>query len=170
MPATIKIGKTAVGLFGLEAAVSKLKSLPESDTMPPAEAARKLLDIIGKKNYIPASARDLYLEALAGVWMEKHAPAGRERKRHLEIRILGPGCESCNRLEKTILSILDQKNIAADIHHVKDLDSIWRYEVFHTPALVINDEVLFAGRIPSRVKLENWIVELAEECSMPDHN
>jgi hypothetical protein len=49
--------------------------------------------------------------------------------------------------------------IAADIFQVHDLDEIGRFGVMQTPALVINNKLKCAGRLPSRAQVEEWLRE-----------
>jgi len=77
----------------------------------------------------------------------------------LVIRILGPGCVSCNNLQKLVIEIMSDMGIAADIFQVHDLDEIGRFGVMQTPALVINNKLKCAGRLPSRAQVEEWLRE-----------
>jgi small redox-active disulfide protein 2 len=156
---TLKIGGVSVGFVSLEQAVSRLRESDPSGSLTPVDAASKLLSHLEEKNYIPDSAREAYLEALAGIWAGKQ---GEDSESAPSIRILGPGCVSCNRLEQLVRQVLDEKRVAADIEHIHDLDEIWRYGVVQTPALVINDKVLCAGRLPSKAQIEIWVRGLLE--------
>lgn len=162
---TIRIGGASIGLVGLDAALSRVMATHAGEPPDADEAAHRILGILEGRNYIPESARRSYLEALAGLWRERFSDGGTEGEIGcLSIRILGPGCVSCMSLEGLVLSVLDEREIAADIEHVRDLDEIWRYGVFTTPALVVNDRVLCAGRLPSRAKVESLITEFLGTC------
>lgn len=153
----VKIGGISVGLVGLDAAIAKVKASDPDGIKDIDERALEVLSALEEKNYIPASARDAYVSAIKGLLK---GVGGGHDSRNLSIRILGPGCVSCNRLEEIVRSVLDQKGIAADIEHVKDLDEIWRYGVMNTPALVINERVLCSGRLPTRHKIEEWLQQI----------
>lgn len=75
----------------------------------------------------------------------------------LTIRVLGTGCPRCEELYKMCLNILAEKNIDADLQKITDLNSISDYGVFHTPALVINGDVMVSGKLPTKSTLTNWI-------------
>lgn len=154
---TIRIGGISIGLVGLDAAISKVRASDPDGGKNPGDAALEVLSVLEEKNYIPASARDAYVSAIKGLLS---GAGGEYDSQNLSIRILGPGCVSCNRLEEIVRSVLDQKGIAADIEHVKDLDEIWRYGVMNTPALVINERVLCSGRLPTRCKIEEWLQDI----------
>lgn len=77
----------------------------------------------------------------------------------LQVKVLGPGCPNCKRLESETRAALDEAGIAYDLSKVTEYDDIVSYNVLSTPALVINEKVVSSGRIPARTK----IVELARE-------
>ncbi|KPJ98620.1 MAG: hypothetical protein AMJ60_07635 [Desulfobacterales bacterium SG8_35] len=81
----------------------------------------------------------------------------------MTIRVLGRPCVTCNKIKTMLIDILQEKNVAADIEDVQDLDEIWRYGVTKTPALIINGEVKSAGIHPPRVQMEKWIEEALEK-------
>ncbi len=160
MSVTLKIGNTSVGLIGIEGALSILRKKAETEQISPQEAALELLAAVKQRNYVPAAAEHNYLQALEKYWMQHlHDDEGQESDNR-RIRILGPGCVSCNRLEEMVISILSEHGLPADIEHVKDLDEIWRYGVIQTPALVIGNRVLCSGRLPTRAAVEAWLREL----------
>jgi small redox-active disulfide protein 2 len=154
----VKIGGVSIGLAGLDAAIAKVRGSDPHGVKGPEDAALEVLSILEEKNYIPAAARDAYINAIKRLWT---GAGGGDDPQDISIRILGPGCVSCNRLEEIVRSVLEQKGIAADIEHVKDLDEIWRYGVINTPALVINERVLCSGRLPTRFNVEQWLQEIA---------
>jgi small redox-active disulfide protein 2 len=75
----------------------------------------------------------------------------------MEIKILGMGCPKCNRLEELAREVASDLGVEATFTKVKDMDAIMAYEVLTTPALVINEEVKSAGRVPRKEKIAEWI-------------
>ena len=51
----------------------------------------------------------------------------------MEIKILGPGCPNCQRLEKYTREAVAELGIQADISKVSDMQQIMAYDVFSTP-------------------------------------
>ncbi len=157
---TIVVNGRYVGLMGLDKEVRRLRA-ELGDDAPADEAASRLLERLSVRNYVPAGARSAYLEALARHWLkatgrEDGAAQGGERG-PLVIKILGPGCVSCNRLEEMVKDVLARLGLAADFEHITDHDEIWRYGVMQTPALVMDGRVLCAGRLPTPAQVEEWI-------------
>ncbi len=66
----------------------------------------------------------------------------------MEIKILGTGCVNCRNLETLTEKAIDDLGLDAEIVDVTDVGEIMSYGVMSTPALVINEEVLMAGRVP----------------------
>jgi small redox-active disulfide protein 2 len=77
----------------------------------------------------------------------------------LEIKVLGPGCPQCNRLEKELLEVMAEMNLAADVEHLTNIKEIGRYGVMGTPALVVNGKVRSVGSVPPRNKIIGWLKE-----------
>jgi len=75
------------------------------------------------------------------------------------IKILGTGCSKCEALERETITALAELNVAADVQKVTRMDEIMQYDVMLTPALVINDQVKVAGRVPKPEELKKLIKE-----------
>ncbi len=75
----------------------------------------------------------------------------------LAIRILGPGCPRCHEVEKRTINALAELNVAADVQKITDFKKIAEYKILSTPALVINDQVVCTGRIPSVAEIKGWV-------------
>jgi hypothetical protein len=60
------------------------------------------------------------------------------------------------------MQVLAEGNIICDFEHVTDLQEIVRYGVFTTPALIINDQVKSAGKVPSKKDLESWLQQASK--------
>ncbi len=67
----------------------------------------------------------------------------------MDIKILGTGCKKCQTLETLTRNAVASLELDADIEKVTDPGEIASWGVMATPALVIDDKVVFAGRVPS---------------------
>lgn len=78
------------------------------------------------------------------------------------IKVLGPGCKNCQNLEKNTREALSnlQKN-DAEIEKVTDMLEIQKFGIMRTPGLVINDQVVLAGRV-AKPKEIAALIEKAE--------
>lgn len=77
----------------------------------------------------------------------------------MEIKILGTGCPKCKALEKSTREAVTELNIEAEVTKVEDIVKIMEYGILQTPGLVINNKVVFSGRIPSMKDLKNLITQ-----------
>ena len=82
-----------------------------------------------------------------------------EKSGFLEVLILGPGCYSCNKLEQEVMAVLSETAIQASLNHISDPNMIAQYGILPTPALVINNKVKSAGRVPSKSMIRKWLEE-----------
>jgi small redox-active disulfide protein 2 len=73
------------------------------------------------------------------------------------IKILGSGCAKCNRLEQLTRAAVAELGINATFEHVRDMEKIMAYPVVTTPALVIDEQVKVAGRMPGTDELIGWL-------------
>lgn len=75
----------------------------------------------------------------------------------MEIKILGPGCPKCRTLEKITYLALNELGVEARVEKVEDIVKIMSYNIFYTPALVINEKVVVSGQVPSVNKIKEII-------------
>ena len=66
----------------------------------------------------------------------------------MEIKVLGTGCAKCNMLEQVTKDAVARLGLDVEVQHVTDMAEIMRYGVMSTPALVVDDQVRLAGRVP----------------------
>ena len=75
------------------------------------------------------------------------------------IEVLGSGCANCRRLEANAREAVATAGVEAEVLHVTDPREIVSRGVMSTPGLVIDGEVVSAGRIPSAGDLALWLTE-----------
>ena len=151
----IRIGEFTVGIVGLKAALEEAvgASLPSDE-----EVAQYLLGQLKSKNYIPPKAESEYAKAFLREF-RKHIgePVEAEKPQGLEVKVLGPGCPNCDKLEQMLYTVMTAEGIAGDVEHVKDLNKIAAYGMVATRALVVNGEVKSVGRLPRESQLRDWL-------------
>ncbi len=67
----------------------------------------------------------------------------------MKIEILGVGCAKCKSLYNNAKKALEESGKTAEIVKVEDIPSIMKYGIMGTPALVIDGQVKFAGKVAS---------------------
>jgi len=80
----------------------------------------------------------------------------------VEIKVLGPGCANCKRLEQITRKVVDSLAADANIEKVTNYQEIVELGVMTTPGLVVNGEVVSSGRIPSETEVTDWIIKALE--------
>jgi small redox-active disulfide protein 2 len=65
------------------------------------------------------------------------------------IKILGPGCKNCANLERATRQAVADLGLEATIEKVTDYGQIAGYGVMRTPGLVVDEQVLVSGRVPT---------------------
>jgi small redox-active disulfide protein 2 len=75
----------------------------------------------------------------------------------LTIKVLGPGCSNCKKLEAIAKQSAELMKVQAEFVKVTDYAEITKYPVLSTPGLVINEKVVSSGRIPTPAEVSTWI-------------
>lgn len=151
----IPVGAHRVGIIGLK---SVLKAVArEYGDKSEAEIKSELLKRLGRSNYIVPSAVAAYEAAFYREYRNFIGdPVPEEPSGALQIKVLGPGCPSCDKLEQDIMAVLSELKVSADLDHVRDVREIACYGVMGNPALVINGKVVAVGRVPTKNQLKEW--------------
>ena len=147
----IRIAGSPVGIIGLKAVMEELAEA--YGDRPDAEVEEALLNRLSRRNYVPPKVREDYgktflreFKKFLGKPYEEEIPKG------IQIKVLGPGCVQCDRLEQDLMQIMSETGIMADIEHVRDIKEIGRYGVLGTPALLINGQVKVGGQGADEIK------------------
>jgi len=65
------------------------------------------------------------------------------------IEILGVGCVKCKTLYENTKKALEESGKCGEIVKVEDIPTIMKYRVMSTPAMVIDGQVKFSGKVAS---------------------
>ncbi|WP_062312551.1 thioredoxin family protein [Demequina rhizosphaerae] len=71
----------------------------------------------------------------------------------MHIKILGPGCANCANLERVTREAVDGLGLSATVEKVTDYGEIAAYGIMRTPGLVVDDEVVLAGLVPTAARV-----------------
>ena len=75
----------------------------------------------------------------------------------INIKVLGSGCANCKRLEQIARKAAEDLGVEAEIEKVTNYNDIMKYPILSTPGLVINEELVSSGRIPSQEEITDWL-------------
>jgi small redox-active disulfide protein 2 len=79
----------------------------------------------------------------------------------MEIKVLGPGCANCHRMEELSRTAVKELGIEARIEKVSEIKEIVKYTM-STPGLVVNGKLKHSGRpLPGIEKVKSLIREEA---------
>ena len=77
----------------------------------------------------------------------------------LTIKVFGPGCSNCRKLEEIATRALAEAGAQGEIIKVTDMQQIVAADVLKTPGLSINGKLVSTGRIPAPESVLQWIRE-----------
>jgi small redox-active disulfide protein 2 len=83
----------------------------------------------------------------------------------LYIKVLGPGCENCKKVEAVTGKAVTTMGLDAQVEKITDYSDIMKYPILSTPGLVINEKLVCAGRIPSEAEVTTWLVNAEMEAA-----
>ena len=75
----------------------------------------------------------------------------------ITIKVLGPGCANCRKLEEVARTAVALAKVEAEIVKVTDMQEIIAGGVLKTPGLMINGKLVSSGRIPAPGTVAGWI-------------
>jgi small redox-active disulfide protein 2 len=158
----ISVGGHRVGIIGLKPAMEAVAG--EFAGRPEVEIKAALMEKLGKANYIVPSASAAYEAAFLREYKKYVGePMPEDPAGPIQIKVLGPGCPSCNKLEQDLMAVMSELNLSADLDHVRDVKEIACYGVMGSPALVINGKVVAVGRVPSKSQLKEWLKTVSKK-------
>ena len=74
-----------------------------------------------------------------------------------EIKVLGIGCANCKNTVRLIEEVARAKGAEIHLEKVEDIQKIMTYNVLATPGVALDGQVVHAGGIPARSKVESWL-------------
>lgn len=84
----------------------------------------------------------------------------------MKVRVFGPGCANCRRLEAAAREALDALAVPYDLAKVEALTEIAAAGVLRTPALEVDGRLVLQGRVPGVTELK-YIFEKAGAAANP---
>lgn len=80
----------------------------------------------------------------------------------LSIKVLGPGCANCRKLEAMVYKVVSDLSAEAEVIKVTDYQEILEYGIMATPGLVVNNQLVSSGRIPAESEIVTWVADALE--------
>jgi len=73
------------------------------------------------------------------------------------IQILGTGCPKCKKLAENAEAAAKGAGVECEIVKVTRLEDIMKFGVMMTPALAVDGQVKFTGKVPSPEEIRKYI-------------
>jgi small redox-active disulfide protein 2 len=74
------------------------------------------------------------------------------------IKVLGAGCANCKATYARIEKAAQDHGIEVQLEKIEDMAQIMAYGVMSTPAVIIDDQLVHAGGIPDKQKIDAWFM------------
>lgn len=75
----------------------------------------------------------------------------------MEIKVLGPGCPNCHKVEETVRHAVKELGMNAKIEKVTDMIEIMKYTM-STPGIVIDGKLKYSGKpLPTIEKVKELL-------------
>lgn len=72
----------------------------------------------------------------------------------MKIQILGTGCQKCDKLAENAKTAATELGLDFELEKITDLNRIMEFGVMLTPALAVDGNVKFSGKVPSVADLK----------------
>jgi small redox-active disulfide protein 2 len=72
------------------------------------------------------------------------------------VKVLGTGCANCKNTLNLIAEVAQAKGAEIRLEKIEDMQQIVGYGVMSTPGVVIDGQLVHAGGVPGRAKVESW--------------
>jgi small redox-active disulfide protein 2 len=76
----------------------------------------------------------------------------------MEIKVLGPGCANCYKLEELTKQAIKDLGITVQVEKITDMGEIVRHGILSTPGLIVNGKIRHTGKpLPGLEKIKELI-------------
>ncbi len=76
----------------------------------------------------------------------------------MEIKVLGPGCANCHKMEELAKQAVKDLDIKADVMKITDIGQIAMHGILSTPGLIVNGKIKHSGKpLPSLDRVKELI-------------
>jgi len=152
----ISVGGHRTGIIGLKSVLEAVAR--ECAGRADEEIKAELMTRLGRSNYIVPSASTAYEAAFFREYKKFIGePIPEDPSGPIQIKVLGQGCPSCDKLEQDLMAVMAELKLPAELDHVRDIKEIASYGVMGSPALVIDGKIVAVGRMPSKNQLKEWL-------------
>lgn len=74
-----------------------------------------------------------------------------------QIKVLGSGCSKCIKTAEIIAKVAADTGVEVTVIKETDPEAIMNYGVMSTPAVVIDEQLVHSGSIPTQDAIRGWL-------------
>lgn len=74
-----------------------------------------------------------------------------------KIQVLGSGCAKCQKTAEMIAETARKLGLEAVVEKDTSMDSLLKYQVMRTPAVVVEGQLVHSGGLPRQEEIEGWL-------------
>lgn len=86
-------------------------------------------------------------------------PPEEEISNSLSVKVLGPGCENCEKLVSLTQKAINNLALEVKVEKVTEYADFAKYRLLAIPGLVINEKLVSAGRLPSEAEITTFLTD-----------
>jgi len=76
----------------------------------------------------------------------------------MEIKVLGPGCANCHKMEEMAKTAVKELGLEAKVEKITDIGQIAMHGILSTPGLIVNGKIKHSGKpLPSLEKVKELV-------------
>ena len=75
----------------------------------------------------------------------------------MKVEVLGPGCKNCETVFERVEEVVQELGLDAELNHVTDINEAMEKGVTMTPGIMIDDEIVSEGQVPSKDKIKELL-------------
>ncbi|CAA0109542.1 Uncharacterised protein [BD1-7 clade bacterium] len=72
------------------------------------------------------------------------------------IKVLGTGCKKCQKVYDIIDATRASLSVETELQKEENAQVIMQYGVMKTPAVVVDEKVVFSGNVPTADDVKSW--------------
>lgn len=76
------------------------------------------------------------------------------------IKVLGAGCKACHEQYENVKKAVANRNLNAEVEYITDMEKVTSYGVMSMPAIVVNEQVVSAGKVLKAAQVEELLKKL----------
>lgn len=78
----------------------------------------------------------------------------------MKIQILGSGCKKCTQLAEVTQAAANELELDYTLEKVTDMEEILSFSILMTPALVVDGDVKFSGKVSTKEEITNILKDI----------